>query len=285
MAFVKEKLELEVAEAELQAQKALSGFSPAQKRLFIFCLVLIIPAYIAAKETALHVDLGKYRQNGLVATASFQNPRPPQISSVNITEAGAGIYSIAAEISNPNLTLSLDNVSYNFLLFNAQNQQMGSSQATLYLLPGETKYLILPNYQTAEPISGAQIQLPQNLPWQKRLNIPDVSLTASTPTTSNQQSPPAFVVQGTVYNNSPYQLNQVDIAFILKDAAGKIVGASSRAEFTFAPFERRAYVQLWPNVQTTNVTMVDVYPETDVLDSSNITLPPASVTPASDLSH
>ncbi len=285
MAFVKEKLELEVAEAELQTKKALSGFGSAQKRVFIFCLIMIIPAYIAIKETALHVDLGRYRKDELAAMPAFQNPQAPQISNINITEAGAGIYSVAAQITNKNLTLSLDKVSYDFLLFNAQNQQVGSSQATLYLLPGETKYLILPNFQTTETITGAQIQFPQNLPWQKRLNIPTVSLSASTPAASNQQNPPAFVVQGTVYNNSPYQLNEVDIGFILRDAAGKIIAASTRTEFTFEPFERRAYVQLWPNVYTTAVTTVNVYPETDVLDNSNITLPEATITPASDLNH
>jgi hypothetical protein len=285
MAFLKEKLEIEVAEAELEAKKMLSGFGPKQKGLFIFCLVMIIPAYITVKETVLHVDLGKYRRNELAATAAFQNPQAPQISAMTITQSGAGIYSVAAQITNPNLTLSLDNVSYNFLLFNAQSQQVGSSQAILYLLPGETKYLILPKFQTAETIAGAQIQFPQNLPWQKRLDIPSITLSASTPTTQNQQSPSAFVVQGTVYNNSPYQLNEVDIAFILKDATGKIVAASSRAEFTFGPFERRAYVQLWPNVYSTNIATVDVYPETDVLNSSNITLPATPVTPASDLSR
>ncbi len=285
MAFLKEKLELKVAEAELEAQKALISFSPTQKRIFIFCLIAIIPAYIAAKEIALHVNLGKYRQSQLQALSPTKDPQTVQISDATITQAGNNNYSVIVKITNPNLTLSLDKVNYDFVLFNKNNQVIYQKQADLYLLPGESKYLILPKVESTEEIAGVQIKLPDSLPWQKRLNIPEVTLSASTPVLSNQSNPPSFVVQGNFYNNSPYQLNQVDINFILRDASGRILAASSRVESTIKPFERRAYVQLWPGINTTDVTSVDVIPSTNTLDNTNLTSPATPITPSSNLSR
>lgn len=285
MDFLKEKIELKVAETELKAGRALSGFSPAQKRILIFCLVALIPVYIITKEIFLHVNLGKFRQSALIAIPAVQNPQAPQISDININQAGTGVYSVAAKITNPNLTYSLDNVSYNFVLYNAHGQQIYQSPATLYLLPGESKYLILPRVESQEKITSAEIKFPTAPAWQKRLTIPNVPLVASIPSFTNQQNPVAFVIQGNIYNNSPYQLGQVDINFLLRDVSGKILAASSRTEFTVNPFERRAYVQVWPGVYSTDVSKIDVLPATNILDENNLTLPQASVTPSSSLTH
>ncbi len=285
MAFLKEKLELKVAEAELEAQKALISFSPAQKWIFIFCLIAIIPAYFAAKEIALHTNLAKYRKTELQAISPAKDPQAVQISDATITQAGDNIYSVVVKITNPNLTLSLDKVNYNFVLYNKANQQIYQNPATLYLLPGESKYLILPRVETTEEIAGVDVKLPDTLPWQKRLNVPEVNLSASTPTFTNQSNPPSFVVQGTFYNNSPYQLNQVDINFVLHDAGGKILAASTRIESTIKPFERRAYVQLWPGVNTNDVVSAEVIPSTDTLDNTNLSTPAVPVTPSSNLSR
>src|SRR6185369_1924747 len=127
-----------------------------------------------------------------------------------------------AKIKNNNLDLSLEKAPVQFILYNQSHQEVYKQPLTLTLLPGETKYLILARVNSNQKIADAELQALGDFAWQKRLTIPSVKLLPSTPTFTNQQSPPAFVVQGTVYNNSPYQLNQIDIGFLLRDASGKI---------------------------------------------------------------
>ncbi len=273
MPFLKEKIELSVEEAELKAQQALVVFTPVQRFIIVFCIVAVIPAYFVVRTVSYKIFYSANKDKKITATPSFSNPAIPEISKTIVTQTGQDTYSVAAQIENKNVDLSLDNVQYTIVLLDSSGAQIYSSTANLFLLPGEKKYLIVPKVTSSQKIASARIELPNDLPWKKRLSIPKIELDAPTPAVFNQVSPPALTVQGTVYNNSPYQLNKVDIGFFLYDAKGNVIGISQRSEFTVKPFERRAYVQLWPNVFSNDVATVDVVPQTDVLNSQNISLP------------
>lgn len=274
--FLKEKIELDIAEAQLQTRQTLAGYSPRNRKLLIFCLVAIIPGYFAAKYLVYFIELPRLQKTALVSTPSFQNPKNPSVGPADITTIGNNVYAVAMQVTNENVDLSLDNAPITFVLYNSQHQQIASVPNTLLLLPAQTKYVVLPHVESTEKITSVDINFPSDLPWQKRLSIPNIPLVASPPNVYNQQDPLAFVVQGTIYNNSPYQLSHMTINFILRNSSGTIIGVSQRTEDTVKPYEQRAYLQLWPNVYSTGVTKVDVLPETDVLDASNLTVPLSS---------
>ena len=273
VAYLKEKIELSLDEAGLEIQSALTSFSSLQQKLLILIVILLIPSYFLAEKITFFAESSSYRQQAVLATPSFTNPQKVTFSDPIITKTGSTVYSAAVKISNPNLALSLDNVPYQFLLFNSSHQQIFSGPGTLYLLPGESKYLMLPRADSQQSVTSLQIQLPDTLPWQKRLTIPTVKLIPDAPALSNQTAPQTFVAQGTVYNNSPYQLGQITINFFLLSSSDQIIGMSQRSEFSLAPFERRAYKQLWPGVFSTDVTGTQVTAYTDTLDPSNVTAP------------
>ncbi len=282
MPYFKEKLELKIAEGELEAQRIFINFSPLQKKIIILGIIAIIPMYIIVKSVTYRTNYSSYQKSRISAQPAFENPKTPAISEISITKAGDGVYAVAAKVVNENLDLSLEKAPVQFILYNENHQEVYKQPTFLTLLPGQTKYLILARINSSQKIASAEIQSLQDFSWQKRLNIPDVKLISSNPVFSNQQSPLAFVVQGTVYNNSPYQLSQIDIGFLLRDTNGKIIGISQRSEFTLKPFERRGYLQIWPGVNSSDVAKVDVLPVTDTLDDKNIALPSGG-TGAADL--
>ncbi len=285
MSLLKDKIEIGIEEVELEAQTTLGRFPPFFRWVFIFLILAIIPAYYIAKDVSCRIWLSRYGQGAITAKPSFTNPQAPQISPVSVTTLGSGQYAAIAQISNPNLDLSLDKVPYEFDFYNAQKQQIYSYDGAFFLLPNQTKYLTVPTFSLPAQITYANAALPQTLPWQKRLRIPQVALNTSLPSTSTQFSPEAFVVQGNFVNNSPYSLGQVRLTFVLFDTGGKIIGVSQRDEFTVAPFETRAYKQLWPNMTVNNLGQVQVTADTDTLDPNNISIPTVAPGPASDLSH
>ena len=285
MSLLQDKIELEVEEVELAAQKSLNNFPPLQKWLLIILLVAIIPGYYAAKAISYKIAYTKYQQTLLTAKPSFANPKAPIVSNVTVTTLKAGSYAAVATIANPNFDLSLDNVPYQVIFYNSQKQQIYSYSDTLYLLPNQTKYLTVPTFSANDLVAFTNIQLPPNLPWQKRLQIPTVNLLTSLPNSSQTTSPPAFVVTGDFTNNSPYTLGTVRLAFVLYDMGNNIIGVSQRDEFTVAPFERRSYTQLWPNSFAPTLSKIDVQAYTDTLDQNNLSVPSQASSSASSLSR
>jgi len=287
MSLFQEKLSVDLQEAELFAQKNLSDFPPVLRWLFILMVIAIIPAYYISRNVSQKIWLARYQQGAIIGKPSFTNPQAPVVSPVTLTTAGSGGFAAVVQIQNQNLDLSMDSVPYSFTFYNAQKQQIYRSQGSLFLLPDQTKYITAPTFAPTEPIAFVNFQIPdpKSLPWQKRLSIPTVNLETSIPQTFEQMSPPAFVAQGDFLNNSPYTLAKVRITFVLFDQNNKIIGTSQRDESTVAPFERRAYKQLWPNMAAPNLSHIDVTADTDTLDPNDLSVPSAGSGSASDLSR
>lgn len=285
MSLFKDKIELDIQEAEMLAQKSLSGFPVVLRWLFVFLIIAIIPAYFISKSAAQKIWLTRYQQGAITAKPSFINPQAPKKSPVTLTNSGSKGVAALVQISNQNLDLSTENVPYSFTFYNSQKQQIYQYQDKLFLLPNQTKYITAPTFFPTEPVAYADFQLPQALPWQKRLAIPAVNLSASEPQTFEQASPLAFVAQGDFVNNSPYTLTKVRLTFVLFDRNQNIIGVSQRDEFTVTPFERRAYKQLWPNMIAPNLGHIDVTADTDTLNPSNLSVPEVNSNTSSDLSR
>jgi len=271
MSLLKDKIEVDIQEAELGAQKALNELPWIIRWLVVLIILAIIPSYYISKNVSQKIWLSRYQQGALTAKPSFTNPLPPKTSDVSVTSLGPGQYAAIVQITNQNLDLSLDQVPYSFIFYNSSKQEVYTYSDNLYLLPNQTKYLTVPTFSSPDKIAYTNFQIAKDLPWQKRLSIPTVDLTTSLPSSNEQFLPLALVVQGDFVNNSPYTLKKVRLTFVLFDQSGKIIGTSQRDESTVAPFERRTYKQLWPNLVAPNLGRVQVTADTDTLDNSNLT--------------
>lgn len=285
MSLLKDKIELNIQEAGLFTQKSLGQFPRVFVWLIVIALLAIIPAYYTARGLSLKIWSGRYGQGLISAKPSFTNPAAPKISTVTVTTLGPGSYSAIVQISNQNLDLSADSVPYSFVFLNSQKQEIYRYSDKLFLLPNQTKYITAPKFTPPDQIAYADFELPQTLPWQKRLAIPAVDFSTSLPQTFQQSSPSAFVVQGDFVNKSPYILKKVRLTFVLFGPSGNIIGVSQRDESTVTPFERRAYKQLWPNMSAGNLGRVDVTADTDTLDPQNLSAPTINSNSSSDLSR
>ncbi len=282
MSLLQEKLEIKAAETQWFLSGLVSGLPPALKWLLAVMIVAIIPAYYLTKAVSHGYYGSRYKDSLVAAQAAFSNPLPPVVGTSTLTTIGNGMYAAAAPIANPNLELSAKQVSYEFKFYNEQGQQVASVKDSTFLLPNQNKFLAVPRLQSAQDIQSADVAVSPDIAWQKRLNVPAVQLVAPQPSVYNQPEPLALVAEGYFQNNSPYQLGRVRLTFILYNAQNRIVAVSQRDEFAVAPFERRAYKQLWPGVYNGSVSRSAVLAETNTLDASNITLPSQN-SPASDL--
>ncbi len=285
MSLLKDKVELDIDLAELRAKQALDRFPPVLRWILIICVIGTIPAYYIAKNASAGFWGGRYKALMISARPSFTNPQNPKQSDVSLTKASDNTYGAAILISNPNLSLSLPPTPYTFTFFDNTGSQVYQESGTLFLLPNQSAYVVAPRFTSQSGVARANFAFTSPLNWQKRANIPKVDIQASQPNSYNQIQPPAFVAEGSYLNNSPYQLAQVRLVFLVYNSGHNIVGVSERTDYTIAPYERRGYKQIWPNIFAGPGTAVKVFSYTDPLDPANLNLPAASGSPASDLSR
>lgn len=285
MSLLKDKIELEVEMAELRAQESLNQFPKVLRWILVGCILAAIPAYFLAKSLSYSYWDKQYSGYRLTAKPSFTEAKEPTISPVTLGSTGNGNYSAVVQVKNNNLDLSLAQAPYEFVFYNDKSEQLYRETGTTFFLPNEQKFLVVPRFTSKDAVSAADFRFTAELKWQKRLSIPKAEIRPSTPDPYNQLIPPAFVVEGNYLNNSPYQLGAVRLTFIIYDRSGKIIGASRRDDFTVAPYERRTYKQIWPQVYADPGYTVKVFAETNVFDAKNLTLPEAPAGSAADLSR
>jgi hypothetical protein len=284
MSLLKDKIEITVAEAELNTQQALRQFPPLARWLLILAILAIIPAYFISKSLALKYWEQRYKAAKITAKPSFTDAKALEVTKVVIIPLTANSVAAVVSLRNENVDLSLEQVPYIINFYDVNKDIVSTIQDKFFLLPNEEKYLIVPKVTSSFPIVSGEIQIPDNLPWKKKINLPQVNLLTSVPVGSEQSSPPAYAVDGSFTNNSPYSLKQVRLYFILKNPQGEIVGVSQRDEFSVNPFERRSFKQLWPDFSPGPVATITVLPETNTLDKANISIPDSTGS-ASDLSR
>lgn len=278
MTGIKELIEVNTKGALLGVQEG--GFSflnqfnalPKWKRIVILTIAItLVPGYLIARFGTEQFLARQYGQQALSAHAAFNIAQDPVVGEMQIIRNPNATYSGVVLITNPNVDLSATGMTYVATFQNSSKQTVYTANGSLYMLPNEKKYIVIPRISaTADAtVTSGSIKI-DNINWQKRLNVPEVSIKAAEPILSDMSNPLTFVAEGSIINESPYQIGAARIVFLLFDDQNKIIGVSQRDESRLLPYGRRAYKQLWPGLYRSQVRKVQVIPSTNVLDPQNI---------------
>lgn len=260
-----------IQEVALVIRNAFKAMPAVKQTIVLFLLITIIPAYIGVRYGSEKVFAAQYARQAVSAHPSYTVTLPPIVGTIKLLRNTNGIYSAYTEVSNPNLELSANNIPYTVNFINKAGESIYSVNNTLYLLPNEKKYIVIPRVEAGDALTTGTIEL-GDVDWQKRLSIPQVELRVSEPILSEEYNPLTFAVEGSVVNNSPYAVQAVRLVFFLYDGTNNIIGVSQRDEFRLPAFGRRAYKQLWPGLYKADIKKVQVEAYTNTMDAQNITV-------------
>lgn len=274
MSLFKDKLELKVEEAEFKAQNMLSSFAAWQKWLILLCIIGSLPGYFLAKAVGNAYFSRQYGKYLIEAHPSFRDAKNLILDRIDIASLGQNEYAAVAQVINPNLDLAAKNLTYKFKFYSADGAEIAASQnGQFFVLPNQRKYLIMPKIISEKGIERVVLILPSEIRWQRKLDLPEIKLTTTRPKGYDQSSPFGYALEGSVTNNSAYNLKEIRLVFLLYGSGGKTIGASSRSEFNIKPFEKRDYKQIWPAVSGRNVVRTEAFAETNLLDKENLSAP------------
>lgn len=190
---------------------------------------------------------------------------PINIISSQFFKVGQGQYDFVAQLSNPNVSYGASRLEYS-LIFLKDGSEIQTNKGVSYILPGQTKWLVFTVLKIPEEVGSIRLII-NNAQWEK-LNILNnmVSFVLRRKDYHTTQKSTEF--NGVLYNDSNFNFDKVDLAVILFDDAGGIVGVNRTDIRTFISKSERGFNVVWPFVLG-NVIRQDVEASTNLFENSN----------------
>lgn len=278
MVSLKENLEVESRGAVLAVQELtwrlrqwFLGLEPWKRIILVVMTALLLVGSFMIRYGLEAVLTYRYNQLSVIAQPAFSRPDALVVSAVSVVKGSGNFVSAYATIKNPNLDLALTDLTYTMNFENSIGDKVGEVRGSLYLLPDQQRWLVVPRFESIEIPTKASLTFGE-LKWQKRLSLPEVNLRMTEPLVYQQEQPNALIGEGAVINTSPYYVKQATLVFVLYGTNNQILSVTSREENNLSPYERRAYIMQWPNLNRSSVQRVGLEAYTNTLDPANLSV-------------
>lgn len=199
------------------------------------------------------------------------NLAPIQVIFTKLFNVENNDYDFLAKVTNSNTDYGSPDVEYEISFFNSGGTRISQKVGNFYILPGQTRYVVDSPLKFQEQISRADFAV-KSVDWQKlnSLAVMGVTLVAENYSYVPVLQPGTFgKVGGSVFNNSDYDLNKVDVSIVLFDASDVPIAVNKTEINTFLARTTRGFEVTWYTPFVGDITRVDPEANTDVFENSN----------------
>lgn len=185
--------------------------------------------------------------------------QPVQVQSSQLIKTAAGDHDFVAQLYNPNTDYGVASGVYELTL-NGQ-----TSSHDFYMLPGQTKYVVLTSLKSLPDGTSAQPVI-KDIQWEKVSGDPAVqfNFTNENYTTIGNQA----TYEATLTNSSNFDFDSVDIIAIVTASDGSVVATNTSVVQTFLSQESRYVKMTWPFPLPADAR-VQVQASTNVFNNDN----------------
>ncbi len=176
---------------------------------------------------------------------------------------------IIAKVSNPNIKWKIDNLRYRFVV---DGNPM--DEESVSILPNSTKYLMRFNVQVSSFSPSIRLDI-LDVDWQrvKDINPMKILNNIEIQDINIKKSNDNLLVEGVLYNNTPYGFWNVGMVILLYDFDDNIIGTNYIVLNQVGYGEKRRFTAFWPVFYTTpyraEVSVdLDVYNQANYIDLS-----------------
>ncbi len=257
-------------------RKAFIFFLGVLDFLLLFYVFLNFSVYLFKinRTQRMIEEMGENR----VAFAEYRSRH--QVSDLIISDpavilAAEGRYDLLAKIKNPNVGWSFSQFEYKFVWTGGESENFQS-----FILPQEEKFLFVEGIESSGVLSSNDLRLvienPKYLKVNKSLpiqlsdleikNIEYEVITLTRPQTEENYL--GTRVKGEVTNNSIYDFWEMGLTVVLYQGERPLAFDNTKLE-KFISQETRPFEFIW-DTAITGISKVEVKPEINLLDNSNI---------------
>lgn len=210
------------------------------------------------------VDCGGVCKKACVAVAKYDL----KVASTGFMDSGlAGKYDVYGEVNNPNSDFGSKEFKYIFTIKDAAGQTIATKTGENFILPGETKYIVENNVETAA-VPGSIELLVSDPVWVEFVGYERPQLKIVNKSYNEIGSGIGFSeAVGLLKNDSPFDFSVINIKVILKDDKDQVLALNSTEMRTVKTGENREFRAFWPSRFPGSVSNMEVQPEVNVFDS------------------
>ncbi len=221
---------------------------------------------------------GKRNQNEVgVDCGGVCGACPQKIVAQDIVVNGAwvidgvdGRVDVVAQVTNPNDLYGAEHVRYTVEMRDAQGNIVGEATDETFILPAETKYILLPGLTVRGAVTSAALRIAPDVQWTVFHGYQKPRIVVLNKRYELLSSSTAYArVRGLVRNESPYDFARLWVKVVLKDAQGVPVAIHRTRMDVMDAGAERAFSLPWPSKITGDVVTVDVEVEANVFDVDN----------------
>jgi len=195
------------------------------------------------------------------------NLDPPQVISTKLIKAGENDYDFVAEIKNPHSQFGASEVEYELTLFNGDDSELEKEEGLFYILPGQTKYLILTHITTEKNVQRIDFKI-KSATWQKLDSVEGMNLIVRAQKYTSL-SGGGTTLDVNILNDSDFDFEMVDIDVVIYNSRGDIIAVNRSDIRTFVARTERAFKVAWPFRISGLVDRIEAYPSTNLFNNSN----------------
>jgi len=201
---------------------------------------------------------------------------PLNVVSQKLIEVRPGDYDFVAQINNPNSFYGASLVRYNLNLITEGRTSLNRS-GTFYVLPGQTRFVIIPGIRVDGALSGASIDITE-VEWEKVESFENISFSVQRKSYVVTNRNGVFSeLEAVILNNSDFDFDKVEVGVILfsqpeanqPSAGTDDVVAVNRTDIrTFLSRTERGFKVSWPTEFPESVRQ-DIEVLTNVFENAN----------------
>lgn len=155
-------------------------------------------------------------------------------------------YDLAAEIENKNVNYGAEILPYTFKIFDSRNNVIKEKSGKSYIMPREKKYIIETVSLGGIP-AKVILEFAKEIDWQKFKSVEELKLPIFQQNFDTKgKNGYTALAQGTVYNQTRFDLDTIDINIVVYDKKGNPVGANRTQKNTVKSGEGRSFEVGWP---------------------------------------
>ena len=252
-----------------------------QKQLIVglvFILIFILVGYgayvwIRIEPTCFdNVKNGKEEgvDCGLVACGKTCEPAiaPLEVISKDYVASPVGDYDFVAKIRNPNVLYGAVSFSYNLSFLGQDKTQLAKKTGSSYILPGQTKYVVISSIGGINGWTEASFEI-NSVQWSKVQSFDTaVNFMIRRQVFSSGQNGNSEL-EAVVFNDSDFDFDKVDVAIVIFDEAGGIIGAAKTDIRTFLAGTERGFKVQWPYSVDSRAAKTDTEAATNLFENQN----------------
>jgi len=192
---------------------------------------------------------------------------PLNVVSQKLIEVKPGDYDFVAQINNQNSFYGASLVRYNLNL-NKEDGTLLSKNGTVFILPGQTRFIIVPGIRNDGILTGASIDITE-VGWEKVESFENISFPVQRKSYLVINNNGVFSeLDAVILNNSDFDFDKVEVGIILFSAEEEIIAVNRTDIRTFISRTERGFKISWPTEFPESIRQ-DIEVLTNVFENAN----------------